>query len=81
MAAMGHLDILAAAMAHPFGIIAFAGVLAVGVLSLGELATGRDLLGLLRPGLWWALVAIIGLFGGWVYKLAFGLATGQYPLR
>ena len=43
--------------------------------------TGRDVLRLLRPGVWWAVVIGVGLLGGWAFKIIHGLATGTLPAR
>ena len=80
-AALAHGQIGKSLLAHPCGIVLFAGVVALGLAGLAELVTGRDAVRLLRPGAWWAMVVGIGLLGGWAFKIAHGLATGVLPLR
>ena len=46
-----------------------------------EALTGRDFLRLLRPGVWWAWAAVIGLVAGWGLKVLLGVADGTLPLR
>jgi hypothetical protein len=80
-AALAHGQVLDACIAHPFGVMFFVAAVLVCLVGLAELATGRDLLRLLRPGPWWAVVALVGLLGGWAFKIAHGVATGTLPLR
>jgi hypothetical protein len=70
-----------ALLAHPFGPVLFVGTAAVGLCALAELLFGRDFLRFLRPGAWWAVVALVGLLGGWGVKIACGLASGALPAR
>ncbi|HUS92838.1 MAG TPA: DUF2752 domain-containing protein [Phycisphaerae bacterium] len=80
-AAMAHGKVVQAFLVHPLGVVLFAGTLLVGLAGLGEAVTGRDVLPLLRPGVWWAMVIAVGLLGGWAFKIAWGLATGVLPAR
>lgn len=80
-AAMAKGRIGQAVRAHPFGAVLFAGALVVGIVSLGELVCGRDLLRLLRPGAGWAIGIAAGLLIGWTVKLLVGWAAGTLPLR
>jgi len=79
--AVVHGQFRAAWFAHPMGFVIVAGLAAAGLLGLGELLTGRDFLRWLRPGAWWAVVALVSLLGGWGFKVAHGLATGALPIR
>ena len=79
--AVVHGEFRAAWFAHPMGFVIVAGLAAVGLLGLAELLGGRDFLRLLRPGAWWAVVALGSLLGGWGFKVAYGLATGLLPVR
>lgn len=79
--ALMHAEFRGAFLAHPMGYVVVAGAAAVGLLGLAELLSGRDALRLLRPGAWWAVVALVGLLGGWGFKIAHGLATGALPIR
>ena len=80
-AAMAHGRVRRAFVAHPLGVAFFVAVAAVGLVGLGELAGGRDLLRFLYPGAWWAVVALVGLLGGWGFKIVHGLLSGALPLR
>ena len=51
------------------------------VVGLGELATARNLIGYLRPGPLWAVIAISCMLMGWGFKIAYGLATGILPVH
>ncbi len=55
----------------------------VGMVPAGvaELASGRDVLGAMRPRLWWVAAAAAAMFAGWGLKLAIGLAAGELPIR
>ena len=81
MAAMAHADFAAAGRAHPFGMALFVGVALLGVAGLAELSTGRNLLGRLPSPIWWICGALVGMFAGWGWKVAVGVATGEFPLR
>jgi len=80
-AAVVHGEFRKAFLAHPMGFVLVAGLAAVGVLGSAELLLGRNLLRFLRPGAWWAVVALVGLLGGWGFKIAYGLSTGVLPVR
>jgi len=80
-AAMAHGRVVEAFLAHPLGVVMFLGTAAVGLCGLGEAVTGRDVLRILRPGVWWAVVVGVGLLGGWAFKIVHGLATGTLPVR
>jgi hypothetical protein len=78
---MAHGRFLDAFLAQPFGLVLFVAVVALAVAGLGELATSRDVIRYLRPGVWWAVVSISGMLCGWGFKIAYGLATGILPVR
>ena len=80
-AAMAHGRVVEAFLAHPLGVVLFFGTAAVGLCGLCEAVTGRDVLRILRPGVWWAVVVGVGLLGGWAFKIIHGLATGALPAR
>jgi len=80
-AAVVHGEFRKAFLAHPMGFVVVAGLAAVGVLGSAELLIGRDFLRFLRPGAWWAVVALAGLLGGWGFKIAYGLSAGTLPIR
>ena len=80
-AAVAHGEFRKAFLAHPMGFVIAAGLAAVGVLGSAELLSGRDCLRFLRPGPWWAVVVLAGLLGGWAFKIAYGLSTGELPIR
>ena len=81
MAAMAHADFAAAGRAHPFGVALFAGALLLGVAGLAELTAGRNVLGRLPSPIWWICGALVGLCAGWGWKVAAGVAAGEFPLR
>ena len=81
MAAMAHADLAAAGRAHPFGVALFVGVVLLGVAGLAEVSTGRNLLGRLPSPVWWICGALVGLLAGWGWKVAAGVAAGEFPLR
>ena len=81
MSALTHGQVRSALLAHPFGPIFAAALAAVALCGAGELLAGRDYLRLLRPGPWWAVAVLVGLLGGWAFKIAHGLANGTLPVR
>ena len=81
MTAMAHGDVSAAGRAHPFGVALFLGAALLGVGGLVELGTGRNILGRLPSPVWWICGALVGLFAGWGWKVAAGVAAGEFPLR
>lgn len=79
-AAMAEGKFALAARAQPFGVLLFGLVAAAGLAGLAEALTGRDVLGRLRPRLWWLWLGL-GLWGaGWGLKVLLGLADRTYPL-
>ena len=80
-AAMAHGQIGEAFRAQPFGVLLSSAVAVLAAAGLGEMLTGRGLIEYLRPGPWWAVLAIAGLLAGWIFKLAAGVANGTLPLR
>jgi len=78
---MAHGRFVAAFMAQPFGAVLFVAVMVLGLVGLGELLTGRGIIGYLRPGPWWAVATVAGLLLGWGIKIACGLAAGTLPVR
>jgi len=81
MAAMAHADLATAGRAHPFGVALFAGAVLLGIVGLTELSTGRNLLGRLPSPVWWICGALVGVLAGWGWKVAAGVAAGEFPLR
>ena len=81
LAAMAHGKVLSAWRAHPFGIVLFAGCVAVGVAGAAEALAGRSVLHLLRPGVWWAWTTVIGVVAGWGLRILLGVADGTLPMR
>ena len=80
-AAMAHGRVAEAVRDHPFGPILVLVATIMGLCGLAELVSGRDVLHVLRPGAWWAVVAIVGLLAGWGIKIALGMAHGTLPVR
>ena len=81
MALMARGRVAGAFEAHPFGVALFAAVVVLAGVGAGELATGRDVLGRLRPSLWWCALGIGALLAGWGWKLLTGLLSGTLPMR
>lgn len=81
LAAMVRGRMAAAWRAHPFGPILFGAIAAMGVAGLVEMSTGRNVLRRLRPGVWWAVVGVLGLLTGWSWKLAAGITRGELPIH
>ncbi|MBN1941700.1 MAG: DUF2752 domain-containing protein [Phycisphaerae bacterium] len=80
LAAMAHGQVWQAIRAHLFGVMLFLAVAAFALLGLAEVLTGGDVLGMLRPRVWWIWIALAGWLLGWGVKVGVGLLTGQYPL-
>jgi len=81
MALMAHGRVAAALRAHPFGVVLAALLVAVTAAGIAELATGRDVLALARPGLWWLVAVGVLLVLSWVWKLTAGWVSGELPIR
>jgi len=81
MANMAHARPLAAWRANPFGVLVFAWVALLTVAGTVEAVGGRDVVGRLRPGLWWAWAGLGGMLAGWAVKLLTGLVSGELPAR
>ncbi|MDP7637353.1 MAG: DUF2752 domain-containing protein [Phycisphaerae bacterium] len=79
LAAAAQADFVAAARAHAFGVVLFFGLVALALTGTGQALTGRNWLARIRFRLWWVVVAVVGLLGGWTVNLAAGYAAGQYP--
>ncbi len=78
---MAHGQVAAAFGAHPFGVV-LAALLAVAMAAgVAELATGRDVLALARPSLWWLVAVGLLLMISWAWKLAAGWLGGELPIR
>jgi len=80
-AAMAHGQAGQAFAAHAAGPVLMLAMAALGLAGLGELLTGRDCLRLLRPGAWWAVVALASMLFGWGLKIILGVAGGTLPAR
>ncbi len=80
MAAMAHGRFADAFAAQPFGVVLFIAAVVLGGFGAAEVVTGRDLLRVLRPRLWWVGALVVGLLAGWGIKLALGAASGKYSL-
>ena len=67
--------------ANVFGVVIVAALVAGSVVGLAEMATGLDLFGKARPGVWWIVVFGAGVLAGWAVKLLIGWLTGQLPIH
>lgn len=67
--------------AQPFGVVFVAGLAALAMAGLAELATGRPQFVRLRVSWWWLAWATGAMLAGWGMKLALGVAGGQLPIR
>ena len=67
--------------AHPFGLLLLGGTLLIAACGAAELATGRGAIRRLRPGPWWALIAVGGLLVSWAWLLVSGSITGRWGLH
>ena len=81
VSAMAHGRFDRALAAHPFGPVVFGTILLLSAAGGTEWVTGRDILGPLKPRLWWAVAAVAGVAAGWMVKLAVGVLNGELPLR
>jgi hypothetical protein len=67
--------------AQPFGVLLFLAIAAGAILGGAELATGRSILHVLRPRLWWLAAALAAWLAGWGIAIAAGLAAGRLPIH
>jgi len=72
MAAMAHGKLALAFRAQPFGMVLFVAAVAMAGVGLAEMICGRDVVGALRPSLWWPAVALAGMLAGWGIKILSG---------
>ena len=68
--------------AHPLGVLLTAALAALGAAGGFELATGRAVLRASRRALVLAAILfVVGMLGGWAWKVAAGRMDGSLPLR
>jgi len=80
MTAMAHGRIALATRANLFGVLLFLAVVVLAGLGTIEAMTGRDVLRLARPRLFWLWIALGGLLLGWGINVGWGVLEGRYPL-
>ena len=71
-----------AVRANVFGLVIFVALITGVVSGAVEAVLGWDVLGkAARPGVWWFLIAAVGVCLGWVVNLIVGWWTGQLPIH
>lgn len=81
VSAAAHGQMSLAFRAQPFGIVLAAMAALLGLLGATQAMTGQEMLGHLRPRLWWLLAALAGTLMGWGWNLYCGITSGALPLR
>jgi hypothetical protein len=66
--------------AQPFGLVVAAALAALAAAGTAQLACGRDVVGRLRPRLWWLWAAVGGVLAGWTWVLVDGTLAGRWGL-
>lgn len=81
VSAAAHGQMGLALKAQPFGPVLLLGASVLLVAGVWQAMTGRDALKRLRFGFGWALVGMLGLLAGWLWKVGVGWASGEFPLH
>ena len=72
MMAMGHAHVIEAFNFHPFGVVLFAGLVALAFIAGAELIGAYDLWPRINPSPWWLAAAAGLMLLGWLWMLASG---------
>jgi len=65
-----HGHIVTAFWVQPFGVVLCAALALFGVVGLAQLVSGKDIVGKLRPAIWWVWLVIGTFLAGWGFELA-----------
>jgi len=79
VSAMAHGRLMTAIAAQPFGTVLAIAAAALGCMGTVELARGVDVIGRLRPRIWWLWLGVGGVLAGWIVKLLVGVLNGTFP--
>ena len=80
VSAMVHGKFFLACKSHLVGVVVFLALIVLSVASAIEVFTGRGMLNRLGKIQWWLAGGLIGLFGGWIVKLIWGVVSGTLPV-
>ncbi|MCD6377334.1 MAG: DUF2752 domain-containing protein [Planctomycetes bacterium] len=80
ISAMVHGEFFLACRSHLFGVIVFFALIILSVAGAIELFIGKVVLNRLGRIDWWLAGGLIGLFGGWIVKLIWGVVSGTLPV-
>lgn len=78
--AMARGQVAVAFGAQAFGAVSCIAVFLAVIVGAIQAVTGRNLFGRVRPRIWWILIVITAWLLSWAYKVAAGIAAGQYPV-
>ncbi len=79
LAAMTHGQIVLGFQAQPFGAVVCIAVFLAVLLGAAQTVSGKNIFRTFRPRVWWIWIIVAAWAIGWAYKVAAGLAAGQYP--
>ena len=66
--------------AQPFGAMLCIGVFLAVIIGAIQIIIGKNLFRAIHPRIWWIWIVAGTWLLGWAYKVAAGIAAGQYPI-
>ena len=80
ISAMVHLRVGLAFRAQPFGAVLCVVVVFAVIIGAVQVITGKKLFRTMHPRIWWIWIIVTAWLLAWAYKVAAGIAAGQYPI-
>ena len=77
---MVHLKIGLAFRAQVFGAVVCIAIFLAVIIGAVQSVTGKNLFRVLHPRIWWIWIIVAVWLLSWAYKVAAGIAAGQYPI-
>ena len=66
--------------AQPFGAVLCIVVFLTVIIGAIQTITGKNVFRVIHPRIWWIWIVAAAWLLGWAYKVAAGIAAGQYPI-
>jgi len=80
ISAMTHGKVGLAFYAQPFGAVSCIAVFLTVITGAIQTITGKNLFRAICPRIWWIWIVVATWLLSWAYKVAAGIAAGQYPI-
>jgi len=80
ISAIMHGNVGLAFRAQVFGAVACIAVFLAVIIGAIQTVTGKNLFRYTRPRIWWIWIIVVVWLLSWAYKVAAGIAAGQYPI-